>query len=153
MPIEAFGIGAFGAEALDYLKEKTSNSFTVDNRLKNTQEENNKKRLAATIFGETGRFNTEKQARDILSVIIQRANEDEKSPLEVIKESNQFHAYGGNEFQKYFQQLDEPTKKKSQIINKIVDEYFSGKFKLTTNANSFSHRNEKLKLKSVFRGY
>jgi len=142
MPVEAFaglGIGAGIQGALE--KVIPSREIRIDNKLPQLQDENDKKRVAATIFGEVGNFRTEKEAREILSVIINRTNETGQSLSETVQEPNQFTAFGGEEFQKYFQQLDEPTKNKSKIIDKIMNELESGTFKTT-----------KINLKIVFRG-
>ena len=100
---------------------------------------NNWRQVGGTIFGEADA--TEKQIRYVASVIMNRANDTGKSPLEIIQQPNQFDAYGAGQYKNFVgDKLDIISKKKANVVDSIVKEMIDGTFKDTAGgALYFKH--------------
>lgn len=111
-------------------------------------------RVGATIFGElSNKGDQDSEARNILSTIVNRANEGKMSLQAVISQPKQYQAFGGNQYQRYLKgNLDVPSQKKAAIVSNLISELESGKFNPVTDAKYFIHdANQNIQVSKKFK--
>lgn len=95
--------------------------------------------IAATVFGElSNKGDQAAEARKILSTMVNRTKQNGETIQQVISAPNQYQAYGGSQYKEAMGgNLDAPSAAKMAIVQKAVDDLYSGKLTDTTNGAVF----------------
>ena len=142
MPVEAFGVVPIGLGLNNQFGSQQSEEEipTETSNVIKPQSSFEARRVGGTLFGELSSPGNEEEARDILSTIVNRAQQKGVSLQQVITEPSQYDAYRGTQYMNYMSgKLDYPSKKKAEIVDKLIKELMNGTFEPTTDMTGFKH--------------